>query len=78
MNDTIRIEKIPSLIETLSAEACAGKILEQVEALEQLERMAKAINASKRELNHIILQTVIDNEWYDALSLNKRNIRRYL
>ena len=52
--------------------------LEKLETLQSLGHIANTINMIKREINHNLKHTAIENQWYDALNLDTRKIRKFL
>lgn len=65
-------------------EATANEIISspnkiaQVELLSELDHLANTIQMIKREITHTLIKDAIENEWYDAFTLNKRAYRKHL
>jgi len=72
------ISDLVSMTETLSERAVNGTIKSKFEALGELDRLSHMVTMYKRELERSMLKEIIDNEWYDVLSVNKQALKRYL
>lgn len=53
-------------------------MLEQLETMKSISNIANTTAMIKREINDNLKQTAIENQWYDALNLDTRKIRKFL
>jgi len=74
----VDISALVSMTETLSERAVNGTIKSKLEALGELDRLSHMVTRYKMRLEHSMLEEIIDNEWYDVLSVSKQKLKRYL
>ena len=73
-----RLFDVSDKIESIVARAMDNTLKERVKTLDGLDNLLNTINMVKRELSAQVKQEVVDNGWYDALNLDKRNLRKYI